>query len=242
MGMRIKDLLPSNFSQTTTAYTLALSTKVPNADNTRLQDLFVILGRIQSFGPNQSRNLEKVFEINTASGGEAVEIVPGGIPTDEISIDRIDIYPVPFLNAFGGLEANNLRSQNYPFTIHQYVFDPKDIKRSMEIQYINCYVADFSDPIDISDGGGGPVAVSGTVQVSYRRAKPMFGDDVANGNEQPNIQATTWLSFKQTPGKTGAGYQEHRLNDLGLTQDFVILNRESLVTLANVCVDNTTAN
>lgn len=239
MAGNLQDMMGANFSISTTAYTLAVSTKVPDASGA-LNDLFVILGRVQSFNPSQNKALEKIFEINTASGGEAVEIVPGGIPTDEISLDRIDIYPVPFLNAFGGLEANNLRSQNHPFTITEIIFDPKDIKRTMMIEYINCYLTDFSDPIDISDGGSGPITVSGSVQVAFRRARPLFTDlgGTVNFNND-NQKATIWASFKEFPGTVGSqgGYREHQLNDKGLNPGSnVILSRDGLATLANVCV------
>lgn len=231
----LTDLFSHNFSTSTTAYTLGMRTQVPD-ENSNLQELFVLLGRVQSFNPTQARAVERIWEINTASGGEAVEIVPGAITDQTVALDRIDVYPIPFLIAFGATESNNLRSQTIPFTLVEWIFDPKDIRKSRQIEYVNCYLSDFSDPIDINTPF---VTASGTVNVSFSREGLLFGAlNQGGGTVEPTaLKSLDWLSFKKSPTSSAAAVPTEKLKDRGLTSDFTLLNQAQIAGLANVCVE-----
>ena len=143
---------PEIASSSVLAYTLAVQHGSPNdaflgdvGDNTPVSETHV-LARVLSFTPSQARTVTRVYEINNAVAGRAVELIPGGISDDNVSISRVEGYQQTILEALdprghrfiddkgnetpnaafpkrGGMD--NLTFQKKPFHLLRYVIFPQ---------------------------------------------------------------------------------------------------------------------
>ncbi len=107
-----------------------------------------LLARVLSFTPSQSRTITRVYEINNFVAGRAVELIPGGISDDNVSITRIEGYQQTILEALdprghrwvdqkgnaqtakgfpqrGGID--NLTFQKKPFQLLRYIIFPEHV-------------------------------------------------------------------------------------------------------------------
>lgn len=239
----LNTLIPQTFSQSTTGYTLGLKTRVPPGGTAAAdlgnianwKELFVIIGRTQTWNPRQSRNVTGIWEINSPSGGERVEVIPGGVNEDTIEIQRLEVYRLPMMLAFGGLEANNLRSQIFPFTVIEYVFDPKDLSQSYQVEYVNCFFEKFDDPVSLDDGGTGPVTTSATIQVAFRRSQLIYNVGAAAETLNFSTDSADWISFNTKRSAID------KVQNLDIDVDGKTLKQlvySAITPLANVCVSS----
>jgi hypothetical protein len=79
------------------------------------------VGYMQSWNADQSRDLTRVYEINAATSGRCVEVVPGNVGGDSLDISRYDIYRRLLWRAFG-FEASIVHLAD-----HLRPFDVKEI-------------------------------------------------------------------------------------------------------------------
>ena len=76
----------------------------------------VTVGLIQSWGPNQTRTITPVYEVNLAGDGSPVEKVPGTLSGLSIQVSRYDLYTKKMESAFGSSDYGMLSSQHQPFS------------------------------------------------------------------------------------------------------------------------------
>jgi hypothetical protein len=171
-----------------------------NDDDTQGIETF-LLARVVNFTPSQSRTLTRVYEINNFVGGRAVEIIPGGISDDNVTISKIEGYQYTILEALdprshrfiddkgnstpdsefplrGGVD--NLTYQKRPFHLLRYILFPNkmtggtlggDDINARLDVYAHCFVESISRGIDVSGGAGGLIQAEATIQVTKRRSR-----------------------------------------------------------------------
>jgi len=61
----------------------------------------VTIGHIQEWGPQQSRGMTPVYELNSASSGTIVEHAPGNMSNQTITVNRYDLYSTRMEKAWG---------------------------------------------------------------------------------------------------------------------------------------------
>lgn len=61
----------------------------------------VRVGFIQRWAPRQTRRMTPVYEINSATSGKRVDIVPGNVETLQIDVERYDLFNRRMHEAFG---------------------------------------------------------------------------------------------------------------------------------------------
>ena len=102
---------------------------VPNTQSVTTRGMKIVVngatvGLIQNFTLSQARTVQRVFEINADSNGDAVEIVPGNLDDLSIQIDRVELYARALENYFGIADAAMLTNQTEPFELHEVYFKP----------------------------------------------------------------------------------------------------------------------
>jgi len=123
------------------------------------------IGYIQSWGLTHSRTLTPVYELNSATSGRRIEIVPGNVEGDSISVDRYDIYRKLMWKAFG-FEADIVHLAD-----HLRPFDVKEIWKTPEGEtygtlYTGCWFHDTGRSFEST--GDRLVKVSATIEVTDR--------------------------------------------------------------------------
>lgn len=78
----------------------------------------VTIGTIQRWSPRQQRRQTRIYELNSATSGRAVEVVPGNVEQLQIDVQRYDLYSVKMHEAFGfAATASNLADHTTPFEV-----------------------------------------------------------------------------------------------------------------------------
>ena len=79
------------------------------------------IGTLREFTPSQTRTHEYIREIAT-NGGDVVEIVPG-VPTYQISLNKVRLYEQTLLGKFN-IQSENIQKQIQSFDILETVWKP----------------------------------------------------------------------------------------------------------------------
>ena len=83
------------------------------------------VGLIQKFQPApQTRPLAHVYELNTTTSGEPVDIAPGNVGGLSLNIDRYDLYTSKMETAFGTADFTMLSDQTDKFQCREVWRNP----------------------------------------------------------------------------------------------------------------------
>jgi hypothetical protein len=96
------------------------------------------VGYIQSWNSNQAKTLTPVYELNSATSGRRVEVVPGNTNADSVDVTRFDIYKNLLWKAFG-FDANIVHLQDMlrPFDVKEVWKEPDG--NTHGILYTGCW-------------------------------------------------------------------------------------------------------
>jgi hypothetical protein len=79
-----------------------------------------IIGKIQTWGPSQSRDVKLKFEINAIATGAPIEAVPGVMTSQTIQVARYDLYMSKMEDVWGLPQPlHMLTDQNNPVDIEE---------------------------------------------------------------------------------------------------------------------------
>jgi len=123
------------------------------------------VGYIQQWNASQRKDLTRVYEINAATSGRAVEIVPGNTTEDTITVNRYDIYKKLMWKAFG------FAATIVHLSDHLRAFDVKEIWKTPQGEtygtlYTGCWFSDTGR--DIGATGERVMMARGTLSVTDR--------------------------------------------------------------------------
>mgnify|MGYP001560415923 CR=1 FL=1 len=85
-----------------------------------------VIGMIQNWSPQMSRQITPIFELNLATSGEPRENVPGNLSNLTVQVSRYDIYTNLMERAFGTRDLIMLSNQNEPFVVNEMWRNPKN--------------------------------------------------------------------------------------------------------------------
>jgi len=130
-------------------------------------DQGIKVGRIQSWSPSMSRQIDTIFEVQANNTGEPVERVPQIQGGNRISVERYELYNSHIGEAFGVITVNNgsstpaetgssnqldlvnLTRQIKPFNVREVWGDPfGDIRAYI---YAGCWFSDLGITISATD-------------------------------------------------------------------------------------------
>jgi len=77
----------------------------------------VSVGLINGWNPTQSRTVTPIYEVGFDNSGNPVELMPGNINAQQVSINRYDTYITKMEEAFGTPDLVMLTRQNQPFDV-----------------------------------------------------------------------------------------------------------------------------
>jgi hypothetical protein len=98
----------------------------------------VTVGRIQNWGPSQTRNVEALYELNSATSGGMAEQVPSVISGLTINVTRYDLYDKKMEQIWGiGNGFLLLTDQTTPFRINERWDNPDDTVEMWT--YVGCW-------------------------------------------------------------------------------------------------------
>ena len=106
------------------------------------------VGRIQSFAPRQTRETTRVFELNRFSTGKGVDIVPGVVATDELTVEGFELWVKSFEEAIGASDRpiEHLADQYAPFDIQEVWYQPDGSVKTRT--YYGCFLREANpDPL-----------------------------------------------------------------------------------------------
>jgi hypothetical protein len=117
--------------------------KVPNT-STRTDHAISIkvrgktIGSIQEWGPQQSRTVEPLYEINVANSGNVAENIPGIIGGLIINVLRYDLFSERMEQAWGpNFNITMLTDQTNPLVINERFQNPNGIVEMWS--YLGCW-------------------------------------------------------------------------------------------------------
>lgn len=147
----------TNAPNTQTATSHAIAIRAGNTD----------IGRIQSWAPSQTRQIQTLYEINAATNGEIYENVPGNLGGTTIQITRYDLYSARMEEAWGPEFdiGEMLCNQVNPLTIRE-----KWVKPSGEYNvyvYSGCWFSSLGRNFAVQ--GDRIILVSATLQYEKKR-------------------------------------------------------------------------
>jgi len=119
-----------------------------------------VIGTIQSFGPSESRTLERVREINSDQGTRVLEIVPGVVDF-QVSADKILLYKENMLEAFG-YNVSSIEDIVDDFDIEEICHHP-DGRKEITV-YKKCHFNSYNRTISVRDT---LITESATIWVSW---------------------------------------------------------------------------
>jgi len=106
------------------------------------------IGFINSWNPGMSRTITPIYQIATkhrdTESGDPVEKIPGNVTTQQISVQRYDIYVTRMEIAFGTSDLMMLSSQDRSFDVRESWRFPNDSGGGGEIiQYTGCWFSNI---------------------------------------------------------------------------------------------------
>jgi len=79
----------------------------------------LVIGLINGWTPQMSRDITPIYEINAVTSGEPLENVPGNIKNLTIGVTRYDLYTQRMEDAFGTADITMLSNQDRPFEVQE---------------------------------------------------------------------------------------------------------------------------
>ena len=127
----------------------------------------MMIGRIQSWSPSQSRAVQPVYEINSVTQGDVAENIPGVVSGLTIQVTRFDLYNLRMEQAWG--EGFDLRemicNQANPLSITEHWIKPSGEYSSYV--YSGCWFSNMGRQISVQ--GDRIINVSATLQYERKR-------------------------------------------------------------------------
>jgi hypothetical protein len=123
----------------------------------------ITVGIVQSWGPNQSRTITPIYEINSETSGEPIENVPGNVGGLTISVSRYDLYTKRMEKAFGTPDSAMLGDHNNPFTVLEVWRFPNNSVETL--MYTGCWFSSLGRQYSATDAR----VVLANAQLSYVR-------------------------------------------------------------------------
>jgi hypothetical protein len=107
--------------QTSAGTKTSHSVSVLNADGSK------VIGMIQSWQPTRSRAVQRIFEVNMNTSGQAVDLVPGVVEDDTLSVTRMALWTADLFNAFSSsfTEATDWLQQKSPVQMQEVWTEPE---------------------------------------------------------------------------------------------------------------------
>jgi hypothetical protein len=133
------------------------------------------IGRIQSWSPQISRNIETVYEVQQLAVGEPIERVPQNQTGNRVSVERYELYTFLLGEAFGvpisankavanAIDLYSLSLQSKPFNVREVWRDPFGSLRAY--LYAGCWFADSGYTISATDDR--IIKARGTIEFTRR--------------------------------------------------------------------------
>lgn len=163
---KIKALLdkldPPKTASTNAPFT---STAMSHAIKIKVEGL--LIGRIQSWAPSQSRAVQAVYEINSVTSGDVAENIPGVASGLTIQVMRYDLYDTRMEQAWG--EGFDLRemlcNQSNPLSITEHWIKPGGEYNSYV--YSGCWFSNMGRQMSVQ--GDRIINVNATLQYERKR-------------------------------------------------------------------------
>lgn len=108
------------------------------------------VGLINGWNPRQSRATTPIYEVDISDSGNPVEVMPGNVTGQTISIARYDTYPIRMEQAFGTPDIIMLSRQSEPFVVHEVWEIPASTDQDRFI-YEGCWFNDLGRTIRSDD-------------------------------------------------------------------------------------------
>jgi hypothetical protein len=96
----------------------------------------VVVGAIQQWHPQATRDVSHVYELNATTSGAPVDIIPGNVKGLTINVNRYDIFNVGMEKAFSSTDLGMLCDQTAGFEV---VEKWKFADRTDTWVYYNCW-------------------------------------------------------------------------------------------------------
>jgi hypothetical protein len=122
------------------------------------------IGLINSWSPQQDRQISPIYEINSETSGLILEHIPGNIQNTQISVQRYDIWPNRMEDVFGTTDLYMLSNQKSPFVVQEKWLAPSN---ALEVwQYEGCWFRSIGRSFRSDDTR--IINVSATLVYTYR--------------------------------------------------------------------------
>jgi hypothetical protein len=77
------------------------------------------IGMINSWAPNQTRQITPIYEINALTSGLPTENIPGNVQGLTLTVQRYDLWLSRMEKAFGSTDLFMLSNQKAPFVVQE---------------------------------------------------------------------------------------------------------------------------
>jgi hypothetical protein len=107
------------------------------------------IGLINSWQPQQQRQMTPIYELNVDTSGLMVEHVPGNNQNQTIQVNRYDVWNERMEQVFGTQDLIMLANQKSPFQIEEYWTKPDN---SVEVwRYEGCWFSSIGRNFQSTD-------------------------------------------------------------------------------------------
>lgn len=95
------------------------------------------IGMINSWAPNQTRQITPIYEIDVRTSGIPTENLPGNVQGLTLTVQRYDLWTERLEKAFGRVDLFMLSNQKAPFVVQERWTSPSGAIECW--QYENCW-------------------------------------------------------------------------------------------------------
>jgi len=96
------------------------NTRVANQHIISIRFRGVTIGLIQRWSPRQQRDMTPIYELNSATSGRRVDVVPGNVSQLQMDVQRYDLFTRRMHEAFGfPAAAIHLSDHVNPFDVQE---------------------------------------------------------------------------------------------------------------------------
>lgn len=95
------------------------------------------IGLINGWNPQQSRDVNPIYELNSETSGLPLENIPGNVKGLTVSVNRYDLWSARMEEVFGTIDLVMLSNQQSPFSVIEEWSKPDGSKESWE--YSGCW-------------------------------------------------------------------------------------------------------
>lgn len=125
----------------------------------------VTVGMINGWNPQQSRDVNPIYELNVETSGLPLENIPGNVKGLQISVNRYDLWVKRMEEAFGTTDLTMLSNQQSPFTVQEVWTKPDNTQEVWE--YTGCWFTNLGRSFRSDDNR--IVNVNASLVYVYRR-------------------------------------------------------------------------